>query len=445
MRLPLVAVALLALGCGQKPGPFVFEPNAELAPPGVKAMPAPGPFNGEVTVTLTADRAATIYVSTNGKDPRETAEGRQSGPSPFTLTLNATTTLRYFASVDGKDGALEEGTWLRAGGPAGTISGVVVIGGFAVGKKVGVFRNFEAQDLGTPVAQGEIPFLFTNVPTGTHRVSALSDRNGDGQLIPIIDFQSATVSVDVDLTDPFKAGPENVRLYLGASGTGLGTLRGTITLPNPPALQSLQIALLDPGSLSGGLDPTTLLQKLQSGYQIVTSPTQTEYPYVITDLQPGTVMPVPSLLGFGNGGVAVNLLANPLTPVRIVADQETVADFAFGPVTLNGTVTLGSASTPDAGFGFGIVAAKAASITQGLQAVLMPVVLLPDPTSGGSRTAFSGTAIRANTSVGVRVFTGASAITDAFTWVANPLSGTPPQATVQTGSQTDVSVDLVLP
>ena len=69
---------------------------------------------------------------------------------------------------------------------------------------------------------------------GQHRLTAISDRNGDGQLIPFLDFQSDTVTVELDLEDPFKAGPEGVRIYLGASGTGLGTLRGTITLPSAP-------------------------------------------------------------------------------------------------------------------------------------------------------------------------------------------------------------------
>ena len=138
--------------------------------------------------------------------------------------------------------------------------------------------------------------------TGPHRLTAISDRNDDGKLIPFLDFQSATTTIDLDLTDPYKAGPENVRIYLGASGSGLGTLRGTITLPKPPALQNLQISLLDPAALTGGLDPAALLQQLQSGYRILTTPIETEYPYVITDLMPGRVNPVPSLIGFAQRG-----------------------------------------------------------------------------------------------------------------------------------------------
>lgn len=449
MRLPLfVIVAALGLfSCGQKPGPLVFEPNAELGPPRVKADPPAGPFNGEVTITFESERPATIYMSSNGQDPRTSSLGRVSGPSPLTLTVSATTTVKYFASVDGKDGELEEGTWIRAGGPKGTISGVVVVGGFAVGKDVGLFRNASLERLGKPMMPTEIPFSFTGLRTGPQRLTAISDRNDDGQLIPFLDYQSATTTIDLDLNDPFKAGPENVRIYLGASGSGLGTLRGTITLPKPPALQNLQISLLDPGALTGGLDPAALLQQLQNGYQIITTPNETEYPYVITDLMPGRVNPVPSLFGFGNGGIALNLLANPLQPVTIVADQETVADFAFGPVTISGDIVLGAMSAPTGGLGFGIVGAKTASITDGIQAVLMPVIFMQDGTTMTSRASYSGAAFRGNSTVNLRVFTnanGANPITDALTWTVNPFAPGAAHATVNT-QLADVVSDITLP
>lgn len=445
--LALVALSLFAFACGQKPGPIVLEPNAELAAPGVQADPPAGPFNGSITVTFTADRPATIYLSTNGEDPRTSSVGRISGPSPLTLEVPTTTHVKYFASVGGKDGELFEGTWTRAGGPKGTISGVVVVGGFSVGKKVGLFRNTNLRDLGTPMMRTEIPFTYEGLSSGNHRLTAISDRNGDGQLIPFLDFQSDTVTVELDLEDPFKAGPEGVRIYLGASGTGLGTLRGTITLPRPPALQNLQMSLLDPGALSGGLDPATLLQQLQNGYRIFTTPNETEYPYVLTDLMPGRVTPVPSLIGFANGGVAINLLANPLVPVSIVADEETVADFAFGPVTISGDLALGSMSAPTGGLGFGVVAARAISVSEGVQAVLMPVIFTQDPMTGTARATFSGTCFRSNATVNLKVFTnanGANPITDALGWVVNVFGGGTPHASVNTTSA-DAVVDITLP
>lgn len=448
MRLhALLCVAVFALACGQKPGPLEVEPNAELGAPGVQAEPPAGPFNGEITVTFTADRPATIFLSTNGEDPRTSSVGRQTGESPLTVTMSANTTVKYFASVGGKDGELQEGTWTRAGGPKGTISGVVVVGGYAVGKEVGLFRNTSLERMGKPMMPTEIPFSFTGLNSGSHRLTAISDRNDDGQLIPFIDFQSDTTTIDLDLDDPFKAGPENVRIYLAASGTGLGTLRGTITLPKPPALQNLQMSLLDPGALTGGLDPAALLQQLQNGYRIFTTPDQTEYPYVITDLMPGRVTPVPSLLGFGNGGIALNLIANPLQPVTINADEETIANFAFGPVTLSGDLALGSMSAPTGGLGFGIVAARALSFTDGVQAVLMPVIFTQDTMTNTSRASYSGAAFRGNTTVSLRVFTnanGANPITDALSWVINPLGGTPAHATVQT-TMADAVKDIALP
>lgn len=449
MRLSIfvVAVALASLGCGQKPGPLVLEPDAELAPPRVKADPPAGPFNGEITITFEAERPATIYFSTNGEDPRNSSLGRTSGESPLTLTISADTTVKYFASADGKDGELQEGTWLRAGGPKGTISGVVVVGGFAVNKEVGLFRNATLENLGKPQMPTEIPFFYEGLGTGTHRLTAISDRNDDGALIPFLDFQSATTTIELDLNDPYKAGPENVRIYLGASSSGLGTLRGTITLPRPPALQNLQMSLLDPGALTGGLDPATLLTQLQNGYRIFTTPNQTEYPYVITDLMPGRVNPVPSLFGFGNGGIAINLLANPLQPVTIIADEETVADFAFGPVTISGDLALGSMSAPTGGFGFGIVAAKTASISEGIQAVLMPVIFMQDTTTMTARAAYSGAAFRGNATVNLRVFTnanGANPITDALQWAVNPFAPGMPHASVTT-QMSDVVSDITLP
>lgn len=449
MRVPfLVLVAALgSSSCGQKPGSFVFEPNAELAPPTVKATPPAGPFNGDLEIVFTTDRPATIYLSTNGEDPRTSTLGRISGPSPLTLKVTANTTVKYFASESGTDGDLQEGQWVRAGGPKGTISGVVVIGGFAVGKEAGLLRNTSLERLGKPMAPGEVPFKFEGLRTGTHRLTAISDRNDDGQLIPFVDFQSAVTSVELDLEDPYKAGPEGLRIYLGASGTGLGTLRGTITLPKPPRLQNLQISLLDPSALSGGIDPAALLQQLQNGYRIITTPDETEYPYVITDLEPGRVTPVPSLFGFGNGGIALNLVANPLRQTTIVADQETIADFAFGPVGLSGGVALGAMSAPTGGLGFGIVAAKSVSLSDGIQAVLMPVLFTQDTTTNTARATYSGSALRGNTTVSLRVFTnanGANPITDALAWAANPFAQGTPHATVQVQTA-DVVRDITLP
>lgn len=445
-RLALLLPVALSLSCGPGPGAFVPVPNAELPPPETKVEPPPGPFNGTVTLTFKTDRAATIYVSVDGKDPRTTSTGRISGPSPLTVTLEATTTVKYFASEGGKDEDLHESTWIRAGGPVGTIRGVVVVGGFATGKKAGLFRNLELKELGTPEMPTEIPFFYEGLQSGQHRLTAISDRNDDGNLVPFLDFQSDTTTITLDLADPFKASAEDVRIYLGASGSGLGTLKGVIHLPKPPAFQNLQISVLSPDMLGANLDPTALLQLLQGGYRILTNQTDTDYPYVITNLQPGNYVPVPSLLGFGNGGIAINLLAHPLQPVRIEADQETTKNFAFGPVTISGEVTVSAASAPQ-GFAYGIVAAKTASLTDGIQAVLMPVLFTADPMTGDLKGNYAGSAFRGSSSVAIRVFTNANMgnpIAEALPWVLNPFAAQPPHATVMTGT-TDVVKDILVP
>lgn len=447
MRAPALAVLVLLAACGQ-PLPLVVEPSATLPPPTTKVTPPPGPFNGTVTLTFETDRPATVYVSLDGSDPRNTTAGRVSGPSPLTVTLQKTATLKYFASVDAKDEELQTGQWVRAGGPVGTITGVVVVGDFAAGKKVGVSNNGAITELGKPAQPTELPFHFEGLKTGTYRLSALSDRNGDDVLLPFIDFESAAVTVQLDLADPFKASAENVRLYLGASATGLGTLQGVITLPKPPTLQSLQISALSGSSLTVGTDPTALLQQLQAGYRIFTTPMQTEYPYVITDLTPGRYIPVPSLFGFGGGGLALNLLANPLAPVNVVADQTATADFAFGPVAISGSLQVHPTAAPT-GLAWGIVAARSAALS-GMQVVLMPVVFTVDPATGDLKGNYAGECLKANSSFAVRVFTsatsaaGSSPLTDALGWAINPFAPLPAHATIQTQT-VDVVQPIVVP
>lgn len=446
--LPLAALLVLA-ACGPQ-GPFPLEPvpNAVVPAPTITVTPPPGPFNGTVTLAIAADQKATIFWSTDGKDPRTTSRGRQEAEAPAMVTLDKTTSLKIFASNDGKDSELYEGTWVRAGGPIGTISGTVVFGAFCANKEIGIGRNGAIRKLGrAPMMAGTLPFTFTGLMDGTHRLTAYCDRNGDGNLTPFIDFNGDTVSVALDLTDPYKASAEGVKVYVGASGTGLGTLRGTIILPKPPPLQNLSMSVLPADALMGGLDPQVLLQQLQNGYRIFTNPMDTEYPYVVTDLQPGRVLPVPSLIGFGGGGIAINLLANPLSPTLIEADKETVKDFAFGPVTLSGNITIAAANAPMGGFGFGIVAARIVSIQDGIQAVLMPVLFTRDPMTMDARSNYSGAAFKANSSITLRVFSnanGANPITDALTWVVNPFSGTPGHATVNVTTM-DTTRDIVVP
>lgn len=446
LRLILAMVVVMGLGCSPTPGKsFSFEPNARLAPAQVTVDPPPGPFAGEVTVTFTVNRPeATIYVSTSGRDPRTSSVDRVSGHQ-VSVTLEATQTLRYFTSVVGEpDSELQEGEWVRASGTPGTISGVLVVGAFAVGKRIGLARGSSIQNMAPVASPSEVPFRITGLASGSYRLRGMMDRNDDQQLTPFIDYEGEPVSVALDLRDPAKAGPEGVRVYLGASSTGLGAITGTITLPKPPLLQQLRISALNAGALSGALDPGALLQQLQGGYQVLTTPTGTEYRYYIGELEPGQYTPVPALVGFGAGGVAFNLIANPLRPVTVTADNTATANFAFGPVTVTGTVRVGADAGVAGPLPVGVVAGRVASLTTGVQAVLMPVLFLPDATTGEQRASYGGESFLGNTSITLRAFTGAQGIVEALVWAINPLSTQPGHAVVPVTDH-DVRQDLAVP
>ncbi len=445
-----LAVVFL-LSCGQTPLPGKFEPIASFPPPVTKVTPPAGPFNGEVELTFTTDLPATIFVSIDGEDPRLTSKGRIEGESPLKLKLTATTEVKYFASVGGRDEDLHVEKWIRAGPAVGTISGVVVVGNFGLGKQVGVTRNAQTLKLKKPTVPEEIPFTFTGLQAGTHRLSAILDRDDDGQLIPFLDFQSATETITLDFKDPYKASAENVRLYLGASPPELCTIAGTITLPSPPLGQNLQISAISPDGFLGGANPQALLTQLQGGYRIFTTPGQSAYPYVLTDLKPGRYVPVPLLLGFGAGGIAMNFLANPLKSVNCVAGETATSDHAFGPVTLNGDAIVKAASAPTGGFNYGVIAARNTSITTGIQAVLMPAVFARDGSTQDLSAAFGAQALRANSAFSVRVFVNGSAgttlgnpIVDALAWVINPFAAQPAHAIVNL-TTTDQTVTVTVP
>lgn len=442
--LALAGAALVA--CGTQPLPLAVEPDAVLPPPKSSVSPPPGPFNGSVELTITSDRPATIYVSLDGSDPRFSAVGRLASPSPFSFTVEKTAKVRWFASADGKDEELREGDWIRACGPKGTVSGVVQVGSLAVGKELGVRRNFELKRLGSIPMAGEVAFEFKELASGAHRLQAQADRDGDGQLFPVVDLSSDVQSVTLDLEDPFKACAENLRLYLGASQKGLGTIKGIITLPRPAANQNLQISAVDAAGFGQGADMAALLRQLQAGDRVFTNATDTEYPYAITDLQPGRYVPVPALMGFGSGGLAVNFIADPLRPVNVMADAEATADFAFGPVTLAGNASWTPATAPT-GLPLAFVAARSVSISQGMQVLLMPAVFVQDGTTGTWNAGFGGQALRSNSTFSIRVFPPDPAnqpLVAALTWAINPFAPQPPHATVSLGTQ-DATVAVTVP
>lgn len=446
----LLFTAIAVLSCG---GPPKVDPGNTPVPAKTTISPEPGPFNGSVDVTLTSEPAATIYYSTDGADPTVEGASRKVGKSPVSFTLNQTTTVKYYSRTDqGADESVSSATYVRAGGAPGTISGVVVVGTVAVGKQMELTVNGSGQTLNAVNVPSEVPFSLTGLAEGTYRLRALADRNDDGQLFPFIDFMSDVVTVELDFADPFKASAEGVRIYLGTSQSGLGTLKGTVTFAKPPSGQSLSIAALDPGALGAGADPAALLAQLQSGYQVFTNSTDTTYSYVITDLKPGSYAPVAILTGFGNGGLAMNFQGNPLNSVSIVADETKTRDFVFGGVGITGNATFDPAPTdggtpPDGGipgFAYGVVAAKTFSLSAGFQAVLMPTIFTPNGQGTQLNGGYGGTALRENAQFALRAFPNTNdpnPLITALGWVVAVLNAAPPHANVGTGT-TDIIVNF---
>ncbi len=453
---PLVLLLLPLLACGQQlpasGSPVVPPPVVAPAPAAVVTLtPPPGPFLDRVQIQLATDIEATVTVSLDGSDPHHPGPAVHTGPSPLAVSLNQTATLTYFAKTSaGTESAVATAQYIRAGGPAGSISGVVVVGTFALKKEVGLRTDGAVQKLGSPQTETEIPFQVTGLKSGDHRLVALSDRDDDGNFIPLVDYQSEATVVTLDLKDPFKASAEHVRLFLGTSPSTLATLKGTVTLPNPAIAQNLSITALGSDLLSAGQDPTLLLKALQSGDRLFTRPDQTEYPYVITNLEPGRYIPAPVLTGFGGGGLSLNFIVNPFKSVQLDAGDTKEANFKFGPINLSGTVTLTPvatpASTPAKGFVYGIVAAKHASLGEGLQAVLMPTVFFPGAAGEPLKGNYAGAALRDGVTFQLKAFTSLDAqnpITAALSWAINPFApGT--QVTVATAG-VDVKKDLTVP
>lgn len=436
MRTFTLATLLALAACG---GPILGSggPVTTLDPP-------PGPFNDVVTVTMTTEPAADVVFTTDGSDPL-TSETKQTKPSPVTLELSATTTLKFFA-VDGwEEEPVREAQYIRAGGAKGTASGVIVVDTIALERGLALFADGSQTTLSPVTEKTEIPFLVEGLGTGQHRLRAMADRDDDGNFLPVLDLASETYNFQIDLDDPFKASVEDVRLYLGASLDGLCTLQGEISVPEAALGESVSIAALGGDAFSGNTDPTALLAQLQNGYQVFAREGTDIYPYAITDLEPGLYIPVPLRTTFGLGGIGLNLLANPFSPVNCRAGQVKTEDFSFGSVSVSGTVSFTPPEETD-GVVWGLVVAKQTSLLAGLQAVLMPVLFSGPDETGARTTEYAGSGLRRG-SFSMRVFTSLdeeNALTSALSWVINPLSQVPAHETISVGT-TDVEQDFVLP
>lgn len=440
----LLVLASLLAACGRT---FLDPTPAEPMPPdaSVAAVPArttldppPGPFNGEITVLVTTDRPATVFYVLGGDDPK-TSPDVQAKESPFSLTFAETTTLGLYSRTP--EGALEDVhsvVYVRAGGPKGTVSGILVVGGTALGHEAGIAADLQSETLGKLTSKGELPFQVTGLATGTHRLVGWADTNEDGRFSPFSDLTGSPYGFALDLDDPFKASLEDVRLYVGTSQPGLCTIKGTVSFPKPVPQQNLAVAALDPsgftpGGGGGGVDPQTLLAAFANGYRVTTNATDTKYPYEILDLQPGQYLPVPALLGSGLG-LSANLLLELSTRRSCEADTTVTADFSFGQVALEGTIAYTPASP--AFFAYGTVVARNLRFSMGgigAQVVLMPALLLTDGTA--LTGTFSAVALKDDQLFDVRAFTNLDAsaagnpVADALSWAFNPFSPLKPQAT----------------
>ncbi len=394
-------------------------------------------------MTLATDRPATLLYTTDGSDPK--AAGAQTAAAPLTLKLTASTTLTFFSrTAEGADEGVQSAQYVRAGGPKGTVSGVVVVGEFCVGQQIAVLADGAPLELGLASKAGELPFVIENVEDGPHRLVAISDRNGDGRFIPFLDFNSETFQYEIALDDPFKASVEGVKLYLGGSRPGLCTISGKVKFDKAPGPQNLSVSAVSPSAFGGGADPSALLSLLAGGYRIFTNDTDTEYPYVLTDQEDGTYLPIAIMTGLGGGGLGMNLVANPLRTVNCGPDVNATQDFRFGPSEVTGTVTLNPA-TPPSGFTWGIIAARNFTFLDGAQVLLMPAFCNGSPTE--LNAAYAGRLMRLNSSFDLRAFTSLDPqdpISSALSWVMNPLSPTQPHAKVTTAS-TPVQADFTVP
>lgn len=436
MRIRFAVMALWLTGCGGS----IFgydDPVTTLDPP-------PGIFNDVLTVTMTTDRPANIVYTLDGSDPTESKKKIEAA-SPVTLELTATTKLTFYADAKGDTELVRSVDYIRAGGPKGTASGVIVVDTIALNRGLALFSDNVQKTLPAVTEKTEVPFTVTGLTSGQHRLRAMADRDEDGNFLPILDLSSETYNFQLDLNDPFKSSVENVRLYLGASADGLCTLRGNITVPNAGLGESVSISALGGDALSGGTDPAALLAMLQNGYQVFARDGTNVYPYAITDLEPGTYIPVPLRTTFGSGGLGLNLIANILSPVQCRAGQVKTSDFAFGVAGLSGSVTL-TPVEPASGIVWGIVAAKQTTLLNGIQVVLMPVLFSAANEDGAHTTQYAGVGLRKG-GFTVRVFTSLdedNPLTGALSWAINPLSAVPAHASINVGSS-DVVQDFILP
>jgi hypothetical protein len=440
--LALAFAACAAAACGRTPVTF---------PPVTTVEPAGGPFAGHVVVKLTTDVPAVVRWTLDGSDPRKGGAAVQQAPAPVELRFDETQLLTY-SSAEMHYGRPEEPRGLlfeRVGPEPGTIAGKVMVDGPAVGKRVALIVNTpqgrKQRELAASARRGELEFLLEGLGSGDYALRAVADVDGDGNFFPFLDLASDPASVTLDVTDLRRAGAENVVLYLGKSKPGLATLRGTITVPRPEDGRPLSLLLLDPGALTGGMDPAQFLQQLGApAFFAVTTQAQTRYPYSVTDLEPAQYLPVPVLGSLGLGGAHLNLLVEPLKTVDLGPDDVATVDFAYGPATLSGAVHL-TGVTDATGLPYGALALRPQRVSLSFQVAFALVFFQPD--ANGDLVADYRAEALAERDWAVKVFARRHAsdpepLGAALAWALNPFGGA---GDVVVPVRGDATQDLTVP
>jgi len=411
-------VSFYAEGAAAEPVRSVLYRKVPVAPVTTVA-PAVGSFNGTLAVTLTADKPATVFATLDGADPRVEGPSRLSGPSPLVVTLEATTTVRYYAASGSVDEPVQSATWVRVGGASGTIAGTVRVAAPYAGRPLLLEHDDAVVTLQESAIAGDVPFLIEGAGTGRHRVRAVVDLDGNGAAGGA-DAGSEQLTVDLDLSEPMRASAEKLVLHLGVSERADRCAFGGVAQVAAAASgQSLGVSMIDPvavlSSLAGGGSANAALALLQGGDQVALRTGVTDYPWSIADLEPRSLVPLASITSLTLAGLNLHLQSQ--AAATCAAGQSKALDWSFGGAALTGRLSVPLAAGP--------VAVLAARRTGGLspgailskESLITSVQLAPATDTARLEADWRLGGLQPSTRYQLRVFTGQqTALTDALAW-----------------------------
>jgi hypothetical protein len=392
-------------------------------------------------VTITSNIPATIRFSTDGNDPHTSPTARELA-SPAKITLTGKTSLKYFARTDaGAESEVASADYDRVH----YASGAVVVGASKVGQTVTVALAAGGQQPGPGDSvdlvidhEGEYPFEFDNLEDGAYQITA--SVQGALEMPQILQF---TLS-------PAHPSATGLKLYLGAAKPGTGTLSGTVTFGKAVPSKALAVIALPSSAISSGglgnLDPSSL------NTFVALTTTDLTYPYSITNIAPGSYIPLCAVAdpsgGMNLGSGPFNALINPISTKQVAADGTATANFAYGSSTLQGNLTLQLSKALPTGTTPKVVVAARTGLLGMWELVNLPTtVALVD----GSTTEYTGTftveALQDSKSFEVKVFaTTDGSDPSAMSWLFSPTSqGDKTVTTNGSTSQVDLTVSVTVP